>query len=125
LLEEGFDADTVIAKGLVGSPDETIYDTCKAVGRTPVTLDLDFSNPLRFPPEDSEGICRCASAESVTLVDSGDIKPPFDLLKGDGKIGKVKRFDEIAGLKHGRQGHLILLLPGHAITDSVMQRAQR
>ncbi len=56
LLKEGFDADTVTAEGLAGSPDETIYDTCKAVGRTLVTLDLDFSNPLRFPPEDSEGI---------------------------------------------------------------------
>lgn len=56
LLKEGFDTDTVMAEGLAGSPDETIYDTCKAVGRTLVTLDLDFSNPLRFPPEDSEGI---------------------------------------------------------------------
>jgi predicted nuclease of predicted toxin-antitoxin system len=56
LLNEGFDADTVIAEDLAGSPDETIYDTCKTVGRTLVTLDLDFSNPLRFPPEDTEGI---------------------------------------------------------------------
>ena len=47
LLKEGFDADTVIAEGLAGSPDETIYDTCKAVGRILVTLDLDFST-LRF-----------------------------------------------------------------------------
>jgi predicted nuclease of predicted toxin-antitoxin system len=56
LIEEGFDADTVIGEGLAGSPDETIYDTCKAVGRTLVTLDLDFSNPFRFPPENTEGI---------------------------------------------------------------------
>jgi predicted nuclease of predicted toxin-antitoxin system len=56
LLNEGFDADSVIAEGLAGSSDETVYDTCKAVGRILVTLDLDFSNPLRFPPEDSEGI---------------------------------------------------------------------
>jgi predicted nuclease of predicted toxin-antitoxin system len=56
LHKEGFDVDTVTAEGLAGSPDETIYDTCKAVGRTLVTLDLDFSNPFRFPPEDSEGI---------------------------------------------------------------------
>lgn len=56
LLEEGFDADTVVAEGLAGSPDETIFDACKAAGRTLVTLDLDFSNPLRFPPENSEGI---------------------------------------------------------------------
>ena len=53
---EGFDADAVTAEDLTGSSDETIYDTCKTVGRTLVTLDLDFANPLRFPPEDSEGI---------------------------------------------------------------------
>ena len=45
LLKEGFDADRVIAEGLAGSPDEAIYDTCKAVGRTLVTVDLDFSKP--------------------------------------------------------------------------------
>jgi predicted nuclease of predicted toxin-antitoxin system len=56
LRKEGFDADTVVAEALSGSPDETIYDTCKAVGRTLVTLDLDFANPFRFPPEDSAGI---------------------------------------------------------------------
>lgn len=56
LLKEGFDVDTVIAEDLAGSSDETIYGTCKAVGRTLVTLDLDFSNPLRFPPAESEGV---------------------------------------------------------------------
>lgn len=56
LTSEGFDVDTVIAEGLTGSPDETIYDACKTTGRTLVTLDLDFSNPLRFPPKDTGGI---------------------------------------------------------------------
>lgn len=56
LIKEGFDTDTVGAEGLAGSPDETIYDTCKSVGRTLLTLDLDFSNPFRFPPRNSEGI---------------------------------------------------------------------
>ena len=71
LLNEGFDADSVIAEGLAGSPDETIYETCKAVSRTLVTLDLDFSSPLRFPPEHSEGIVVVASPESRALIDSG------------------------------------------------------
>src|SRR5262245_21027929 len=56
LLQEGFDADTVNAEGLAGGSDETIYDTRKAIGRTLVTLDLDFSNPLRFPPKGTAGI---------------------------------------------------------------------
>ncbi|HXD86468.1 MAG TPA: DUF5615 family PIN-like protein [Urbifossiella sp.] len=56
LEKEGFDADTVIGERLAGSPDEAIYDACRAAGRTLVTLDLDFSNPMRFSPSDSEGI---------------------------------------------------------------------
>jgi predicted nuclease of predicted toxin-antitoxin system len=56
LAAEGFDAESVLAEGLLGSPDETIYETCKAVDRTLVTLDLDFSNPIHFPPADTEGI---------------------------------------------------------------------
>ena len=56
LAAEGVDVDTVLHEGLSSSSDETIYDTCKAIGRTLVTLDLDFSNPLHFPPADTEGI---------------------------------------------------------------------
>lgn len=56
LAAEGFDVDTVLGEGLSTSPDEKIYDTCKAIGRTLVTLDLDFSNPLHFPAADTEGI---------------------------------------------------------------------
>ncbi len=56
LAAEGFDVDTVSNEGLSGSQDETIYDTCNTVGRVLVTLDLDFSNPLRFPPADTAGI---------------------------------------------------------------------
>ena len=56
LAAEGFDVDTVLDEGLSASPDEKIYDTCKAIGRTLVTLDLDFSNPLSFSPAGTEGI---------------------------------------------------------------------
>jgi predicted nuclease of predicted toxin-antitoxin system len=65
LLQEGFDADTVIAEGLAGSSDETIYETCKTIGRTLVTLDMDFSNPLRFPPGDTEGIVVVRAPKAV------------------------------------------------------------
>jgi len=56
LAAEGFDADTVVSEGLSNSPEEMIYDTCKAIGRTLVTLDLDFANPFHFPPAATEGI---------------------------------------------------------------------
>jgi len=56
LAAEGFDADTVLSEKLLSIPDDELYNTCKAAGRTLVTLDLDFSNAVRFPPDDTEGI---------------------------------------------------------------------
>ncbi|WP_165225182.1 DUF5615 family PIN-like protein [Aquisphaera insulae] len=56
LIAEGFDVDTVRDEGLAGSDDETVYETCRAAGRVLMTLDLDFANPLRFPPEHTEGV---------------------------------------------------------------------
>ncbi len=56
LAEGGHDVDTVRDEKLAGSADELIYETCRAEGRTLITLDLDFANPFRFPPEPTEGI---------------------------------------------------------------------
>ncbi|MGH7139822.1 MAG: DUF5615 family PIN-like protein [Pirellulales bacterium] len=67
LAAAGHDIDSVLAEGLGGAKDELIYETCKSLGRALITLDLDFSNPLRFPPADTEGI----------IV----IRPPRPLLK--------------------------------------------
>src|SRR5207302_671415 len=60
-----FDADTVLAEGLSGRDDQAIDETCKSAGRTLLTLDLDFSNPLHFPPADTEGIVVLRPARTV------------------------------------------------------------
>ncbi len=52
----GHDVDTVRGEGLAGADDHAIYDACVREGRILVTLDLDFSNPIRFPPGPTEGI---------------------------------------------------------------------
>jgi predicted nuclease of predicted toxin-antitoxin system len=52
----GHEADTVRAEGLAGSADEVVYHACRRTDRTLVTLDLDFANPFRFPPEPTAGI---------------------------------------------------------------------
>jgi hypothetical protein len=54
--EGGHDVETVTSERLSGESDQRIYDVCKSEKRTLVTLDLDFANPLRFPPEGTEGI---------------------------------------------------------------------
>jgi predicted nuclease of predicted toxin-antitoxin system len=56
LAEEGHDVDNVRDERLSGSADELIYEACRTSGRTLITLDLDFANPFRFPPEPTEGI---------------------------------------------------------------------
>ncbi len=52
----GHDVDTVLAEGLSGATDDAVFEACQDAGRALVTLDLDFSNPLRFPPDATEGI---------------------------------------------------------------------
>jgi predicted nuclease of predicted toxin-antitoxin system len=56
LQSHGFDVDTILAERLSGAPDEVVYATCQTLGRVLITLDLDFSNPFRFPPGGTEGI---------------------------------------------------------------------
>jgi predicted nuclease of predicted toxin-antitoxin system len=54
--EGGHDVETLVREGLAGADDDAVYDACRREERTLITLDLDFSNPLRFPPSVTEGI---------------------------------------------------------------------
>jgi predicted nuclease of predicted toxin-antitoxin system len=57
LLEErGHDVDTVHGEGLTGGPDDAIDKASAHAGRVLVSLDLDFANPIRFPPRETPGI---------------------------------------------------------------------
>ncbi len=56
LAEQGVDARTVYSQNLSGAPDEDIYLVCRTEKRALITCDLDFSNPLRFPPANTSGI---------------------------------------------------------------------
>lgn len=55
-MEAGHQADTVLDESLSGSSDEVIYQMCRDTRQVLVTLDLDFSNPLRFPSDLTEGL---------------------------------------------------------------------
>jgi predicted nuclease of predicted toxin-antitoxin system len=56
LADAGHDVATVAEQGLSGSADPRVIEVCGAEGRCLVTLDLDFSNPFVFPPEQYAGI---------------------------------------------------------------------
>ena len=50
------DANTVVDQGLKGCTDGELYDHCRIEKRCLVTLDLDFSDVLRFPPRQKSGV---------------------------------------------------------------------
>jgi predicted nuclease of predicted toxin-antitoxin system len=52
----GHDVATVGNQGLAGAVDRRVIEVCGAERRCPVTLDMDFSNPFVFPPEQYAGI---------------------------------------------------------------------
>ncbi|MBI2461624.1 MAG: DUF5615 family PIN-like protein [Candidatus Rokubacteria bacterium] len=53
---EGHDVATVPGQGMSSARDHDLIAACQAERRCLVTLDLDFSNPLVFPPRDYSGI---------------------------------------------------------------------
>lgn len=50
LRAAGHDVATVVEQGLTSATDVELIDACRDEQRVLVTLDLDFSNPLRFDP---------------------------------------------------------------------------
>lgn len=52
----GHEVATVPEQSLGSAADDAVIEACHDEGRALVTLDLDFANPLRFPPERYSGI---------------------------------------------------------------------
>ncbi|MDI7267132.1 MAG: DUF5615 family PIN-like protein [Myxococcota bacterium] len=53
--EDNHDVATVRGEGLSEASDDAVFRAAMAESRTLVTLDLDFANPLRFPPRETAG----------------------------------------------------------------------
>lgn len=56
LTDAGHDVDTVHDEDLSGSSDLSVLDAATSANRALVTLDVDFANPIRFPPRRTPGI---------------------------------------------------------------------
>lgn len=56
LEADGHDVSTVFQQRMSGADDEEVFRVCAAEGRVLVTLDHDFAQVLRFPPQHSAGI---------------------------------------------------------------------
>jgi hypothetical protein len=56
LAAAGHDVRTVPDQDLCHAEDLVLIEVCRAEGRALVTLDLDFANPVRFPPDRYPGL---------------------------------------------------------------------
>jgi hypothetical protein len=54
--EHGCEARTVLDENLCSASDDAVIDAARVGGRILVTLDKDFSNTVRFPPDQYAGI---------------------------------------------------------------------
>jgi hypothetical protein len=82
------DVATVSEQELTGAPDEELIAVCRRERRCLVTLDLDFSNPFVFPPEDYAGIAVIRLPRRPT---------PDDLYTAVGTLATALESDEIEG----------------------------
>ena len=56
LADFGYDVSTVSAQALEGTLDDALIEICRIEQRCLVTLDLDFSNPIHYPPSRYAGV---------------------------------------------------------------------
>ncbi|HKN10942.1 MAG TPA: DUF5615 family PIN-like protein [Pseudomonadota bacterium] len=92
----GHDVRTVWDQGLRGVTDEELFETCSAEGRALVTLDRDFGQVPRFPPEKSAGIVILEVGPRTTL---------------QGIIGRLRDFLTVLE-SHSVTGALWIVEPG-------------
>ena len=90
LITAGHDVATVADQSMTSASDEEVIEACRSEGRALVTLDLDFSNPLVFPPEKYSGIAvlrlpsKPSHAALVTVV-----RTLVDALKRESLAGNL------------------------------------
>jgi len=56
LTAAGHDVATVAGQRMSGAADTQVLEACRNEQRCLISLDLDFANPLRFPPANFSGI---------------------------------------------------------------------
>lgn len=66
-LNAGYDTDTVRDEDLQGTSDHNLFKICNRESRCLVTLDLDFSDIIGFPPWESAGIAILRPRKRITI----------------------------------------------------------
>jgi predicted nuclease of predicted toxin-antitoxin system len=68
LRAAGHEVSTVVEQRMTSASDRVLIDVCAQERRCLVTLDLDFANPLQFPPDRYAGIAVLRPSQQPTLA---------------------------------------------------------
>jgi predicted nuclease of predicted toxin-antitoxin system len=85
----GHDVRTVVQQGMGGAGDSDLFETCKKERRALVTLDLDFSNVLAFPPGDTAGVVVLRGRDALLRTIEVLIDNLSQALEHDDPTGKL------------------------------------
>lgn len=81
-LNHDYDTETVNDENLNGATDQHLFEVCQKESRCIVSLDLDFSDIIRFPPYDSHGIVILRPRKRTSVEDIEKLfKQLFEYLK--------------------------------------------
>jgi predicted nuclease of predicted toxin-antitoxin system len=69
LCQAGHEVATVPEQSLCSATDRELIEACRREGRCLVTLDLDFANPLVFPPRNQPGVAVLRLPHKPTPLD--------------------------------------------------------
>lgn len=97
LAKAGHDVSTISEQEMTSATDDEVYRVCCEEDRAIVTLDLDFSNPMRFPPENMAGIA------VIRLPKRADLETLNELVET--LIEALERGEHL-------EGHLWIVEPG-------------
>jgi predicted nuclease of predicted toxin-antitoxin system len=97
----GHDAHSVVQQSLGGQSDERVIDVCRREHRALVTLDLDFSNILAYPPPKFPGIVVLRLANQAHIVVEEAIRDMLLLLAREPLAGMLWIVEEHRIRIHG------------------------
>jgi predicted nuclease of predicted toxin-antitoxin system len=97
----GHDAHSVVEQALGGQPDERVIDVCRREQRVLVTLDLDFSNILAYPPAAFAGIIVLRLANQAHVTVEAAIRRMLELISRESAAGALWIVEERRIRIHG------------------------
>lgn len=97
----GHDVHTVAEEALAGQPDLRVIDVCSREQRALVTLDLDFSNILAYPPAIYPGIVVLRLSSQAHVAVEAAVQRVLALLPKEPLLGTLWIVEEHRVRIHG------------------------